>query len=253
MTLTPNPRALRALLWPALLSLSLSACGVGVGVGEALTQKTFTFKGKLPADFSLRAQAHYSVANDCTAGRSKAKTFKTEFQSTPQQYNFEIPVTYRHGLCEMQLARVGLFIEGRYGEQDWQNTYDNGELRIVDALPEGALEFKADGYLTKQAQCTWLFQQSTAKSHLGEISKLLKCKSAGAYLAVDTLPGKIVQLDFTVSDEERPYLRDTWVKFPEGWKPCLPKEGWPNCQVPPVFKTFKMNGRECTVYPNCTE
>lgn len=249
MKLRALAQSLISLLPIGLLGLSLSAC---VGFNP-LSDNSFTLKGELPANFSLKAQAHYDVVNSCVNGRSKAKSFTTEFQSTPQQYNFDIPVSYRDGLCEMQLARVGLFINGRYGEKDWQQTYDNGELRLVDALPEGAPDFQADGNLIKQSECTWWFQLSKARAHRDEISKLLNCKGAGAYLVGDTLLGKTVQLDFRVNPEEEPSHDDTWLKFPEGWKPCLPKPGWPNCQKPPVFKTFKMNGRECTVYPNCTE
>jgi hypothetical protein len=69
----------------------------------------------------------------------------------------------------------------------------------------------------------------------------------------DELPGKTVRLDIQTNPKERPYRDDTWLKLPEGWKPCLPKEGWQRCQTPPVFKTFQMNGQECTVYPNCKE
>ena len=88
----------------------------------------------------------------------------------------------------------------------------------------------------------------------GEITKLLNCKGAGAYLLGHELAGKIVRLDITLAAEEKPYYRNSWIKFPEGWKPCLPKPGgWVTCQEPPIFQTFKMNGRECTVYPNCTE
>ncbi|WXL25704.1 hypothetical protein WG219_20800 [Ectopseudomonas mendocina] len=253
MKLHALARSLISLLPIGLLGLSLSACGIG----ESLTAKTFTFKGELPADFSIKAQAHYSVANKCANGRSKAKSFTTEFQSTPQQYNFDIPVTYRDGLCEMKLARVGLFINGRYGEKDWQQTYYNGELRIVDELPEKAPDFQADDSLTKRAECTWWFQLSTAKSRLGEISKLLNCKGAGAYLVVDTLPGKTVQLDFQLNPIEKPAIAETWIEFPNGWKPCVDevteKGRWIWCRTPPLFKTFKMNGQECTVYPNCTE
>jgi hypothetical protein len=123
-------------------------------------------------------------------------------------------------------------------------------LVIVDKLPEGAPAFGVDGVLAKTAVCSWWFQES--KLYL-EISKLLNCRGAGAYLVRDELPGRKVMLSFMVNAEEEPSQDDTWVKFPTGWKPCLPKPGWPNCQRPPVFKTFKMNGRECTVYPNCTE
>ena len=236
---------LRTLLWPGLLGLSLSACSSL----SPLSGESFTLEGELPANFSLKAQAHYGVANGCDS-RSQAKSFENDFQSDPQQYRFKIPVNYRDGLCEMRLTRVGLFIHGRYGDKDWQQTYDNGGLVIVDKLPEGAPAFQSDGTLTKQAECTWWFQVS--KLYL-ELSKLLNCKGAGAHLVREELPGKTVRLEFKVNPEEEPSHDDTWVKFPEGWKPCLPKTGWPNCQKPPVFKTFKMNGRECTVYPNCTE
>lgn len=212
-----------------------------------LTGDRFTFEGQLPANFSMRAQAHYGVANDCK-GRSQARSFESGFQSTSQQYRFSIPVSYRDGLCEMQLARVGLYIHGRYGDKDWQRTYDNGGLVLVETLPQGAPAFDSDGHLSKTAECTWLFQVS--KLYL-ELSKLLSCKGAGAHLVRDELPGKTVRLDIQTDPEERPYRNDTWLKFPEGWKPCLPKEGWQRCQMPPVFKTFQMNGQKCTVYPNC--
>jgi len=233
----------------SLLATALSACGSMA----SLTADSFTFEGQLPPEFSMRAQAHYGVANGCK-GRSQARSFESGFQDAPQHYRFSIPVSYRDGLCEMQLARVGLYIHGRYGEKDWQRTYDNGGLVLVDALPQGAPDFDAEGHLNKTAECTWLFQLSKAYSRKGQVSKLLSCKGAGAHLMRDELPGKTVRLDIQTNPDERPYYDDTWVRVPQGWKPCLPKAGgWIRCQNPPVFKTFKMNGQECTVYPNCKE
>lgn len=249
MLFANKAKLIRTLLCPSLLGLSLSACSsLSPLIGES-----FTLEGALPADFSLKAQAHYGVANGCDGGRRQAKSFESGFQNNMQQYRFTIPVSYRDGLCEMRLARVGLFIHGRYGDKDWQQTYDNGGLEIVDKLPKGAPGFDANGILTRQAECTWWFQQSTARSRLGEISKLLNCRSAGAHLAGNELRDKTVRLEFLVNPEEQPSRERTWVKFAEGWKPCVPKDGWQSCQEPPVFKTFIMNGRVCTVYPNCTE
>lgn len=236
------------LWWPALLALSLNACST---VGP-LGAESFTLEGELPADFALKAQAHYGAAGNCD-GRSQTKTFKADFDSQPHEYRFRIPVNHRDGTCDLPLARVGLFINARYGDKDWQQTYDNGGLTIVDQLPEGAPAFQPDGTLSKTAECLWLFQISKAKSREGEISKLLSCKGAGAHLIGTTLPGKRVRLLFQVRAEEEPYRDNTWVRFPEGWKPCLPKEGWQQCQDPPVFKTFRNETQECTVYPNCTE
>jgi hypothetical protein len=248
MTFTLNNLQAHRLFWISMLGLSLSACNSL----SPLSGERFTLEGELPANFSLKAQAHYGVANGCD-GRSQAKSFGTDFKNDPQQYRFSIPVSYREGLCEMRLARVGLFIHGRHGDKDWQQTYANGGLVIVDKLPDGAPTFQADGTLTKQAECTWWFQASHAISRVDEIEKLLNCKGAGAHLVREELSGKTVSLNFQVNPEEEPSRDNTWIKFADGWKPCLPKEGWQRCQEPPFFKTFKMNGRECTVYPNCPE
>lgn len=243
--------SLHRLLCIGLLSLPLSACSsLGSVAGES-----FTLEGELPANFSLKAQAHYGVANDCD-GRRQAKSFESGFQNDTQQYRFTIPVSYREGLCEMRLARVGLFIHGRYGDKDWQQTYDNGGLVIVDKLPEGAPDFQANGTLTKQAECSWLFKLSTAKSRFGQIDKLLTCKNAGAHLVHADLSNKVVSLNFRESADERPYMSGFWLKTTTGWKPCTGRWGTELeelCTEPPQFKTFEMNGRACTVYPNCTE
>jgi hypothetical protein len=244
--MNPTPKSCTAaFLWPALLALTLNACSAVGSLGA----ESFTLEGELPADFSLKAQAHYGAAGTCNGG-SQTKTFKADFDSEPHGYRFRIPVSYRDGICDMQLARVGLFIHGRYGDKDWQQTYDNGGLAIVDQLPASAPAFQSDGTLSRIAECSWLFQES--KLNL-EISKILNCANAGAYLARDKLPNYTVNLSFKLDPEELPYRDNTWIKFPEGWRPCLPKEGWQGCQDPPVFKTYRNNNRECTIYPNCTE
>lgn len=238
-------------LSPLLLGFSLSACSaLGSFGGES-----FIFEGELPADFSLKAQAEYDAADSCN-GRSQSKTFKTDYESAPHQYRFKIPVNYRSGLCEMQLAKVKLTINGRYGEKEWQQTYDNGGLVIVDKLPQGASAFQANGSFTKTAKCLWLFQLSKAKSRQGEISKLLSCKGAGGHLVSNQLAQKNVRLNFDVSKEEKPYMRGYWLKTMRGWKPCTGRWGTSFeelCMDPPQFRTFMMNGRECAVYPNCIE
>jgi hypothetical protein len=252
MTLFSNTAIIQRLLWLGLLALPLSACSSLGNLGG----ESFTLAGELPANFFIKGQAYYYVANDCD-GRADVKTFKNSYQGQAQQYNFTIPVNYRDGLCEMALSKVDLFINGRYGDKDWQQTYADGGLLIVDKLPEGAPGFQADGSLTKQAECTWWFQLSKAKSRKGEISKLLNCKGAGAYLLRDELPGKTVKLEFRMNPEEEPSHDDTWVQFPGGWKPCLGKgidDSYGFCRGNTKdFRTFKMDDRVCTVYPNCTE
>ena len=167
----------------------------------------------------------------------------------------------------MKLGGIGLLIRGRYGDQSWQHHRSTGGIGIADTRPTGAPEFDSDGSQTLRGLCTWLFQISKIQLQL---SKVLSCsetdesweldpdfvkrRSIGTVLGRDELSGKTIVLDIRVNPEERPAYRNTWIEFPEGWKPCQPKEGgWISCQAPPVFKTFKMNGQECTVYPACTE
>jgi hypothetical protein len=237
---------------PQLTTIGLVACLLaGCGSFAPLAGESFTLEGQLPANFAIRAQAHYGVANSCD-GRSQTRSFERDFEDTPHAYQFRIPVSYRDGLCEMQLARVGLFIHGRYGDKDWQRTYDNGGLMLVDTLPEGAPGFDASGTLSKTAECTWLFQLSRARSREGEISKLLNCKNAGAYLASNDLPNKMVRLIFTVNAEEEPSVNRRWIKTDNGWRPCKGTEQSERCQATPKFKKFQLNGHECISYPNCT-
>ena len=235
-------KRLLAHAWPALFGLLLSGCSTLGSVGA----DTFTLEGELPADFALKAQAHYGGFEGCS-DRGHVKRFKKEYEKVPHGYQFEIPVSYRDGLCELRLFRVGIFIHAKYGEQDWQRTYDNGELLVVATGDSKSLVSDPTAI---HSECSWFFQES--KLNL-EISKILICKGAGARLNRKQLPQQTVMLTFTVSPGEKPYRDNTWIEFPEGWRPCLPKKGWQQCQEPPVFGTFKMDGQECTVYPNCKE
>ncbi|MCG6542837.1 hypothetical protein MCB86_22430, partial [Pseudomonas sp. KSR10] len=121
---------------------------------------------------------------------------------------------------------------------------------LVDTLPQGAPAFDSDGHLSKTAECTWLFQVS--KLYL-ELSKLLSCKGAGAHLVREELPGKTVRLDVRANPKEEPSYDRRWINTDSGWRPCVDTDASERCQTPPVFQTFKMNGQECTVYPNCKE
>jgi hypothetical protein len=57
---------------------------------------------------------------------------------------------------------------------------------------------------------------------------------------------------------ERPAIKDTWVKVPDGWKRCMGdnfEDQYAFCfGNHEDFSTFQMvDGRTCTIYPGCTE
>src|SRR5690554_4821113 len=85
--------------WVALLALPLSAGGT---LGGRFADH-FTFEGDLPADFALRAQAHYHVRErHCAQLKSRrqiTRTYDAEFKAEPHGYRFAIPVRYHVGVC----------------------------------------------------------------------------------------------------------------------------------------------------------
>jgi hypothetical protein len=255
----------------AALMLGLSGCDwLGILAKETAVAATnhqgwdtFTFKGQLPAEFGIDAIAFYgpnepgkascqaqSFEPGKTITRRHAQRYTAEIQAQPQEFSFEIPLSYYKGLCGMRLGRVKLEVNLRYGPQKWQTTYANGNIYIEPFNKERSAQFTPSGTLDIKTKCSIMFQDSKL---FGEISKFITCKSSGASLPESTLTNKSVSLLIEVASDEEPFRRNTWIKSPNGWKPCLPKKGWQTCQAPPVFKTFKMNGQICTVYPNCKE
>ena len=255
-----------------LAFLTLSGCDwLGIFAKEAAVAATshrgwdtFTFKGQLPAEFGIDAIAFYGPKDrdkaSCraptmepgkTVTRKYGKRYTAEIQAQPQEFSFEIPLSYYQGLCGMRLGRVKLEIKIRHGKEKWQKTYADGNFYIDRSPSANSSPFDKSGKLDIKALCSLMFQES--KIHHG-IDKLMSCKAAGVNFSDGELKNKTVDLTIEVDPEEKPSHDDTWIKFPNGWKPCLPREGgWIRCQSPPVFKTFKMNGQTCTVYPNCKE
>jgi len=270
-------------------ALLLTGCGIAVDLAKesvvSLTERTgrehFTLAGSLPANFKLSAVAHYQVLDvekcqvrDFTSSGTRTRVMGAEYDTAleahPHEFSLQIPLTRHIGLCHAELSRVRLNVTGYYGEENWQKDGHGGGIAVVDTRPAEAPRFAEDGTMLLRGMCGWMFQLSKASSRKGQVSKLLHCsqpdenwsqseviserRGLGVTVGRDELADKTIVLDIREDSNEEPYYRDTWIQFPEGWKPCEPKPGgWISCQEPPVFKTFQMNGQECTVYPNCTE
>jgi hypothetical protein len=253
--------------------LSLSACSViasaakegALSVTGRSGWKTFNLTGELPPEFGIKAVVWYApiapsascekndIYSDKKRTRTHAQVFEKDYNPQAHTFNFKVPLTYSIGLCAMEIARVDMRIRGRFGNKDWQTSYDDGGLRFVESHPIDSphINENENKSLVITGKCEWWFQDMRAR---GQLSKLLNCKGVGAYLNTNRLSNKTVELQIQVSPDETPYRDDTWIKFPNGWKPCeLDKDGWNWCQIPPIFKTFKMNDQTCTIYPGCTE
>ncbi|PKM05228.1 MAG: hypothetical protein CVV16_02030 [Gammaproteobacteria bacterium HGW-Gammaproteobacteria-6] len=279
---------IKLMLLGAML-LDLTACSfVGHMAKEgmlSLTERSgrehFTLAGSLPANFELSAISYYQVLDEekCqvrdftsrgTSTRVMATQQDTELKDHPHTFSLEIPLTHHIGLCDSEMSRVKLQIKGHYGEEIWNQDRHGGGIAVVDTRPPDAPNFANDGTMLIRGMCTWMFQIS--RINIG-IDKLLHCsqpeenwsqdydlskrRGLGVTLGRDELAGKTVILEIREDPQERPAIRETWIQFPEGWKPCAEEQTeqgkWIWCRNPPTFRTFQMNGQECTVYPNCTE
>ena len=270
----PRFRASSRLLCIGALTLALSSCSWPLifakeSVVAASSHRgwdTFTFKGQLPAEFGIDAFALYGPEDPNGVGcqsptfepgktitRRHSQQYTADIQAQPQDFSFEIPLSYYKGLCGMKLGRLKLEINGRYGAQKWQQAYGRGGFYIEENPSTTTSYFDDANMLTLTTTCTWWFQQSRARSRLGEIEKMLNCRGAGADLLRKKLKDQTITLEVKVNSAEEPSHDDTWIKFPAGWKPCAVKNGWRWCRQPFEFQTFKMNGQICTVYPNCKE
>ncbi|MEZ2744581.1 hypothetical protein ACBQ16_05220 [Halopseudomonas bauzanensis] len=269
-----------------LAAITLTGCSLtghlakegALSLTERNGREHFTLAGELPANFMLQATTKYAPLTpehckvyDYGLGREVMRDGyeqeETGYRDRPHEFKLKIPLNKSIGLCRMEAYQVSLLIRGRYGEKDWQTHRALGGIGIAATRPQGAPEFSADGVYTMRGYCTWLFQIN--KLYL-ELGKALSCsetdetwqldpdfgkrRSIGDTFGRDELPGKTVYLDIREYPEEQPFYSNSWIRFPSGWKLCQPKEGgWIGCQEPPVFKTFLMDGQECTVYPNCRE
>ncbi|MEB0123988.1 hypothetical protein QN391_25390 [Pseudomonas sp. CCI1.2] len=233
----------------------------------------FTLKTEMPADFKLQADAHYVPATGevCTARRRKngrlidKKRFISEVQDSQYTAVFNIPLAIVENNCPLVLDGLKLDVEGRWGPGRWDLDGDIAGISFRDGAPVDNVKSGSIENTLYNGECQWFFRTAGPERY---IIKVLRCRaidsngevlkhSAGGILRRDTLGGKTISMGFKVADSEKPYFKKYWFKTVAGWKPCDGHWGRATeelCLSPPQFKNFKMpDGRDCSVYPNCTE
>ncbi len=267
---------------PALL-LALSLMGGCNNLSSATGYygaDSFTLIATTPANFWLTSKSQYlpQTGQDCrtySAGlggyvtRQHQKTEEIGVKNVEQTARFDIPLSYRISGCKMELTRVDVAIDGRYGTSSLDIGGDVGGISVAgDSSHVNSAQPWSEN-LEFRGLCTWFFQLSIARIEKDGISKTLSCSAAntnwsvpnddferskpGGALQRSSLNGKSVRFTFHLSEDEEPAMLNRWIKTNGGWRPCHGSTSSNRCQTPPTFRTFKMNGRECTVYPNCKE
>ena len=250
---------------PQLLRvLFVSAMAVVVSGCSMMQTESFTFQADMPENFTINPVAYYaSTSGDLCSSKNP---IQSEQPIGARPVEFKLPLRETAKGCSMVLTNVVLHIEGQWGKRELDMSLQRAGLSIVDEPTETLRPFPTSGPLVFQGQCQWFFRTVGSKRF---IRKILQCRAldtngvvqkslAGGALQRDQLAGKTVKLVLSVADKEEPYYNGWWLETPKGWKACTGLWGTNNeepCVKPYKFiKSFKMSdGRDCTVYPNCTE
>ena len=253
-----------------LRTLLLGGCIVltaGCATGKS---ESFTFTADLPPNFAYYAIAKYAPAKGetCTVtlDDNPYLAFNREWR-TEYKPESEVPIYRTVKDCRLAIYKIDLEINATYGKTRGDFGGDTTAVIVREQLEEqykGA--FDATGESIINGQCQWLFRTQGPKRRL---SKGLQCKAVddqgmvtkgrpvGAY-TLDQLPGKTVKLKIKLADEERPAIGNTWLKFPNGWRRCMGKgmeDQYAFCRENQKdFSAFIMpDGKQCAIYPGCTE
>ncbi|MBV4475958.1 hypothetical protein [Pseudomonas botevensis] len=281
--LSPHTKPL-LLLTLSLLGACTSADQIVKSSVESVTNHygadSFNLIATAPANFGLTSKSQYSpqAGQQCKtylAGlggevtSQHQKTDSIDVKSIEQTAKFNIPLNYHVAGCTMELTRVDVAIDGHYGTSPLDIGGDVGGISVIADTLTGGLTSSSSASSEFRGLCTWMFQLSVARIQQDGISKILSCNAAdsdwsvssdyfernkpGGTIPRSSLKNKDVKFTFRLSKDEEPSMDNRWIKTDKGWKPCQGSATSNRCQTPPVFKKFKMNGRECTVYPTCTE
>ena len=251
-----SPRFLRVLFVNAM-AFVVSGCSLA-------QPEHFTFQAEMPENFTISPVAYYaSNSGDSCSSKNRIQNGQS-IGARPVE--FKLPLTDTTRGCSMVLTNVVLHIEGQWGKRELDMSLQRAGISIRDEPTENLRPFPTSGPLVFQGQCQWFFRTMGPYRY---IVKILECRAldtngvvqkslVGGALQRDQLAGKTVKLVLTEAKEELPAVGDNWVKFPTGWKRCMGKgldDLYGFCRGNTTdFKPFKMpDGRDCTVYPNCTE
>jgi hypothetical protein len=232
---------------------------------------SFTLQVDLPPEFKLKTAANYGPATGeaCTLPRRRGKrperkVFFTEYKRMASRVSYQLPLSETVEGCPLVLRGVEFDFYAKWGARDTDVGGDIAGISIVDRLDTPRMP--ESGIQALSWQCQWLFR---TVGPIHAIRKVLNCNSSGASkhssnakagggFSRDELGGRTVLIELGLTNEERPYMGDNWVRFPQGWKRCRGtslEDQYAFCMGNTTdFKPFKMpDGRVCDIYPTCTE
>ncbi|WP_369990714.1 hypothetical protein [Pseudomonas xanthosomatis] len=246
----------------------LVSVAVLVGCGDK-ESNTFTLVGELPPNFFYSASTRYvpDPKTKCavTDWRRAMPTYNKRWR---EKYDPVAVVEIRKVIegCQMILRHIKITINATDGESIRDQYGDAANIGVYVEFPDKhlrAMRFDAGGVFF--GECQWLFR---TVGGFRIIRKFLDCKKdngrgenggepLGAY-TLDQLSGKIIRMNVRLAVEERPYSRDAWGRFSDGWRRCMGKgkqdvRGYCRGNYADFSDFIMLDGRVCNVYPSCNE
>jgi hypothetical protein len=234
---------------------------------------------EVPANFSASYRAYYEprTPEECqsfvagTGGhQTRSNEQRTEnIQASPfnQTVKFKVPLTFHIGACTMNLSTVVTSIESVNKEGD------SASLKVVSTSQRNP-KIPASEKLIRRL-CGPVLWVVPEHAKVKKLSVYLQCRNADQQWSLPDIDDSLkYDSDITVSIDElkrhpvryvyrrtpnvRPRFRDNWREFDNGWKACVADWDWlgeESCDFrDPQFTKFLMpDGRQCTIYPGCTE
>ncbi len=257
---------------PLTKALGLGAC-ITLALIWALSEpaKSFTFTADLPPDFTYRLTAAYVPATGETCSVPGGRNTKVVFNRLGKEYNpiSEVQLFRTVSGCALMLNHAEVKIIGIHSRNAKRaySSFDRAQFSVTAKLPKH-LEHKFNNSSLNEfyGQCQWFFRTIGPERY---ITKILFCRKTDAHgniangrpfsaYNLEQLRGNTIKLNIQMADVELPYMKDTWIKVPGGWKRCMGKsfaDQHAFCNGNHEnFSTFRMvDGRVCTIYPGCTE
>lgn len=256
-----------------IMGVSLALGMAGLWGCAAKPVDSFTLQVDLPPQFELKTAANYGPATGeaCTLPRRRGKrperkVFFTDYKAAASRVSYQLPLNETVDGCPLVLRGVEFDFYAKWGTRDGDVGGDIAGISIRDSLAGEIPRMPESGIQELLWQCQWLFR---TVGPIHALRKVLSCNSLGASgqsrtthagggFSRDELRRKSILIKLGLTNEERPYMGDSWVRFPKGWKRCRGaslEDQYAFCMGNTTdFKPFKMpDGRICDIYPTCTE
>lgn len=250
---------------------------------EGPSKQTFTLSGEVPTYFSLDIISYYQNdrADEClrySAKAGKRMSYFTGMKQTVEMsdkghYEVNVPTSYYAAGCHLPIQSVKIVAYEYYDKDLKETTMEQwaASLSFVnsDQLADEAPHFSLNKPMIYNSRCSNMLRIMGGDL----LVKILGCynvdqhwqwiqnnKTPKVYdvLRRDELPNQSITVNLRHDPyDDVPYYGKAWEQIRKNWKPCYGKgknDPFGFCyNSPGKYRIFKMNGKTCTIYPQCTE